>query len=210
MSIFIRAVWIFSTLIGAISIVWYLLGSTASFQRGLDLISSAIFIVLWVPALILIIFSTFLIIKGWKPKNKESYISFWILISFILILTISLFRGVNTSGWLYDRITSDPLRLTSDGKYEYRIDLINLFQKNSKERLYVRQVATGEESFIPLHLDSEERHGIGIPSGNDWSWAILRPTDYPYIYDLITTENLSVDIKRFEINLEVGAIKEIN
>lgn len=208
MSIFTRAVWIFSTLIGAISIVWYLLGSTASFQRGLDLISSTIFIVLWVPALILIIFSTFLIIKGWKPKNKESYISFWILISFILILTISLFRGVNTSGWLHDRITSDPIRLTSDGKYEYRIDLINLFQKNSKERLYVRQVATGEESFIPLQLGSEEIHGIGIPIGNDLPWAILRPTEYPFIYDLITTENLSVIIKRFEINLEAGAIKE--
>ena len=127
-----------------------------------------------------------------------------------MLFTTLLFRSVNTSGWLYDRITSDPLRLTSDGKYEYRIDLINLFQKNSKERLYLRQVSTGEERFIPLHLNSREIHGIGIPNDNDWSWAILCPTESAYIYDLMTTEMLPVGIKRFEINVEKGTITEIH
>jgi hypothetical protein len=99
--------------------------------------------------------------------------------------------------------------MTSDGKYEYRIELINLFQKNSKERLYLRQISTGEESFIPLQLNSKEIHGIGIPSDNDWSWATLRPTENPSIYDLITTKNLPIENKKFEINVEEGTIIEI-
>jgi hypothetical protein len=202
---FSKIVWILATILCAISVIWYLLGSTANFQRSIDLVTTFIFIYLWIPSLILVVISTTLLLRGWNPSSIKSYVILWIIILIVIQFSLTLYKGVNTTGWLNDHIRSDPLKITSDGKYEYRIELINLFQKNSRERLYVRNVSTGEEIYITVEINTDEVHGIREINGDDWAWGVMNPTDVPDHYELNTTKTLPVPQKRFLIDLEASA-----
>lgn len=125
-----------------------------------------------------------------------------------LILSLPLFIGVETRGWLYDDISSDPIHTTLDGKYEYRLDLINMYQKNSREQLMVRDVITGAERFIPVELNTNDLDGIR-GGGRDWSWAVMSPTEVLDQYLLTTTETLSMPQKRFIVDIRAGTSQRI-
>jgi len=196
-----KIAWISITILSIFPIIWFVLGSTAFFNRSLDLIATAYLVSLWVPLLLLFILSTALLLVGWSPSSKDNFILLWILLLVIITLSLSVFRVVHTSGWLHDRIFSDPKRITSDGKYEYNTDLVNLFQKNSHERIYIRNVESGEKFYISVKLIDKRIHGIGISNDDDWAWTLMRPTDSPNQYELITTEELPVTKKRFLIDL---------
>lgn len=207
METFSKFVWILVTILCAVSIVWFLFGTTANFQRSIDLVTTIIFVYLWFPALILVVISTTLLLKGWTPYNKLHYIILWIMILLVIYLSVYLFKGVNTQGWLNDSIRSDPIKITSDGKYEYRFELVNLFQKNSRGQLYLKDISTGKEMYISVNVDSHEIHGIRVLRGDDWAWAMMYPSNMLDHYELITTDNLPVPEKRFLIDIKEGTAK---
>lgn len=125
----------------------------------------------------------------------------------LTILSVYLIQSVSTQGWLTEKITSDSLKITEDDKYEYRVDLINVFQKNSHARLYVKSAATGEEISIPVDIHTDKIVGLGIKKINNW--VIMKPSNESNRYSLYTTKELGIPEEIFEIDLLTGTSKRL-
>ena len=86
----IKFLWVLAIMINLSGIVWFIFGSTANFQRGIDLITTTIMIVLVPPSLLLIVLSIILLTRKWSPqragvwtsvnrtdtRNRENYAAF--------------------------------------------------------------------------------------------------------------------------------------
>ena len=222
MQIAIKAIWITATVAVSLAMTWFLLGSTAVFQRQIDLIETAIYVFVWTPALIFIGLSVFLIKKGWTPNNI--FIQIGLLMGIIIlsvIVTTTLFRYTNTGGWLTEIVTKNwhssvPLQKTEDGKYEYQIELINHFQRNGRARLYVRDISTGEDFVISVGIRTREIGALSVeyrPISEESrllsAWSKLTLSDTENVYILTTTERLKYDIEAFEIDMEARTSRRI-
>lgn len=206
MPIWLKYAWYFAIITSTISILWFLLGTTANFQRSFDLVSTVIFITAWIPSTILVTISIFMLVRN----QLFSTVNVGLILIFLYFLSVPLFKGVNTQGWLYDNIRRDPIALTTDGKYEYSIEIINLFQKNSRERLYLKNPATGQVVYISIEINDNEIGGLRNRSEKDWKWAILSPTGIPDQYELITTDLLPVTKKRLLIDISSKTAQRID
>jgi hypothetical protein len=191
----------------ASSFVWFLLGSTAYFQRGMDIIGTTYLVGVAVPVFIFVVLFTTLLIKGWNPTSGEQYtlITFALIIS--VLLSAALIQSVNTQGWAKEKIISGTLKTSADEKYEYRIDLINLFQRNSHARLYLRDVSTGQETYIPTDIQLQKIKGLAV--GKDHYWVKLEPTDNEALYILSTTKELPIPEEKFNINIKAGTASRL-
>jgi len=201
MTLVIKVIWVTAIVVTSISMIWYLLGSTAGFQRGIDLVMTTIYIAIWVPALIFTAASIVLLKKGWQPSNIYAQIFLAIaLIAISVFFYFNLFCAVHargyTVGWLTESVRSDYTQITSDGKYEYRLEIINAFQRNSTARLYVKDMFVGEEMTIPVSANTKN---IGVIMGGVGSrtpepevlpvWSELTPSETVSVYILATTEH---------------------
>ena len=215
----IKIIWITAVVVVSISMLWFLLGTTAFFQRGIDLVTAAYYIVAWAPALLLVGLLILLLKKGWIPNNIFLQIVLTlVIIALSVFISKTLFQNVNTTGWLTQRVMkNDVVQITADGKYEYQIELINLFQRNSSARLYVKYMATGEEITIPLDIQTRQIRAITRPavtyseeSRLSHAWAKLTPSETENVYILTTTQELKSKIESFEINMETRKSRIIN
>ncbi|MOA32227.1 hypothetical protein D3C78_1534280 [compost metagenome] len=146
--------------------------------------------------------------KKWVPSGSFGYGIVGFIIFLLIIFSIPLIDGVRTSGWLYENIQGDSIKLTEDGKLEYQLEIVNFRQKNSYERLYVKFVLTGEEKIIPLEIATEDSDGLSR-GRHEWGWVIMNPTEIPSIYELSTTKYLNMSQKKFIINVETGTSERI-
>ncbi|MEO3944982.1 hypothetical protein [Gorillibacterium sp. CAU 1737] len=208
MPIWLRVLIIVVILVGALSFIWFLLGSTAYFQRGMDIIGTTYLLIIGIPVLLCAAYLTTLLTKSWNHTSDIQYtgIAFGLVIS--VLLSTTLIHSVNSHGWTKGRIDSDSLKNTSDGKYEYRIDIINLFQRNSTARLYVKDASSGEEKIIPVGIQTYKISGIRISKTNHW--IELEPTDDKSHYILSTTEDLPIPKEVFEIDIKAGTSRKLN
>ncbi|WP_246005890.1 hypothetical protein [Brevibacillus gelatini] len=156
----LKLIWLITIFINSSGVVWFVLGSTANFQRGIDLISTVILLYLGIPSILLIVVSIFLLLKKWSPTKWWESIGIFIIIIAMLLMTPQLYKNVQTNGWLTEKIRTDSIQLTSDHRYEYCLELINLFQKNSSARLYIKNIETLEEIRIQLELPTKEITGV--------------------------------------------------
>lgn len=202
----IKALWILAVLINLSGVIWFILGSTANFQRGIDLITTVIMIGLGIPSLLLIVLSVILLVRRWSPQGGGVLGIFALIIS-MLLLSPPLYNSVNTSGWLTERVMTDSIQMTTDGYYEYSIEIINMFQRNSYARLYLKNVSTSEEKRIRLSLPIYEIHGIGVEQVN--YWVKLEPTSEADTYILQTTEDFPLLGERFEVDVINGQAVKI-
>ena len=217
MQIALKSIWITAIVVISLSLMWFLLGSTAFFQRNIDIVTTFIFTYVWVPALLLIGVSILCLKKGWVPSNIFIQIGLAIgIITLSVIFSSTLFRYVNTSGWLKESVTADYTQTTPDGKYEYKLELINLFQKNSCSRLSVKDISTGNEMTIPVDIRAEEIRAIIAPDSTrtvphipSWVWAEMTRSGAETVYILTTTEHLKDTIEKFEIDMEAKTAKKI-
>jgi membrane-bound ClpP family serine protease len=193
--------WILAVIINLSGVIWFILGSTANFQRGIDLITTVIMIGLVTPSLLLIVLSVILLVKRWSSQ-RIGIIGIFVLIISMLLLTPLLYKNVNTSGWLTERVMTDSMQITTDGHYEYCIEIINIFQRNSYARLYLKDITKAEEKRIRLSLPIYEIHGIGIERVN--YWIKLEPISKADTYILHTTEDFPLSGERFEIDVING------
>ena len=211
----IKAIWIIATTVLFLSVIWFLLGSTAFFNRGIDLVETVIFILVWIPALIIAIISWILLKKKWMPSNINFQIIF---VSMIVICTIALssplIHRASPYGWLIPRVAGDVMQTTSDGKFEYRLELVNRLQRNNRVRLYVKNISTNEEMLIPLDLSTDIFGSIGGTN----AIAVLRPTETENIYMLNPTVHMRSSAIRplirgafvtFEIDMETRTARRI-
>lgn len=206
MSIGLRILSITLSIAGILSFAWFLLGSTAYFQRGMDIVGTTY---LWgggVPLLLLCILFMVLVIKKWTPMDTSDYVGFYATATISVLLSAALAQSVATQGSV-EKFRSDTLKITTDGAYEYQIDLINLFQRNSRAQLYLKHVSTGEEQRIPLSIQTQEM--ITLSMGKVNHWARLEPTEDKMQYILHTTEELGIPEESFIINVEEGRVSRL-
>ncbi|OUQ89836.1 hypothetical protein B5G50_02770 [Brevibacillus brevis] len=202
MQLWLKKILIITVCFNLSGLSWFVLGSTANFQRELDLVSTVLLVYLGIPTIILCGLSFYLLYKKWSPTNWWEAIGVLLLMIAMLLMTPQFYKKVDTSGWLTDKVQTDSIQLTSDHRFEYCIELINLFQKNSTARLYLKNINTLEEVRIPLELPTKEVVGI------TWSsldyFIKLEPTTDSNIYLLTTTEDLPLATEKYEINVQEG------
>lgn len=208
MQVLIRILLLAAIIFSASSFAWFLLGSTAYFQRGMDIIGTTYLWGAGFPVLLLAILFTILLIKGWTPTSGVDYFGICLMLILTTLISAALIQSVNTHGWAKEKIESDSIKVTIDNKYEYRIDLINLFQKNSHARLYLKDMSSGEELYIPVDIQTSKIVGLGVKKINHW--IKLEPTDNPSHYILYTTEELWIPEERFEIDIIEGTSSRVN
>jgi len=199
--------WILVVLFNLSGVLWFIFGATANFQRGIDLISTAILLTHVIPSILLIIVSIYWLAKRYAAINEIKVSIIVILSLFMIALTPNMFKYVNTSGWLTENITADTIQMTADGKYEYQIEIVNLFQRNSTARLYVKNVESSEMKRIPLEIPVREIHGIGISKINHW--INLHPKNVEDQYILKTTRDFPLSNLVFEVNLKTDKAIQI-
>jgi len=198
----IRIIWVLAILINLSAVMWFIFGSTANFQREIDVVSTVFFVYFGIPSLLLIVFSSILLFKGWIPNSSWGIVTVSIIILCMLSLSPTLFKNVNTSGWLSENIVTDTLQLTADGQYEYRIELINLFQKNSYSRLYIKSSFTGEEMRISLEIPVKKIKVLTERKLN--YWIVLEGTSKNDKYILNTTSSFPLPDEKFEVDIKKG------
>ena len=219
-----KNIWIAATIAVLASMIWFLFGSTGFFTRGLDLMYTVIYIIIWAPALIFVILSIGALKKDKIPSGKSGQIISSVLVGMVAVFfTAFFFYSASAVGWLVPWVEKNGVQqVTDDGRYEYELELINPSQNNSSERLYVKDISAGEEMTIPIDLGLS---GIpaqpGIPApGTQFSreellwyaWVTLTPSETsPTIYILTTTERLGyfLEITEFEVDIETKTSKKI-
>jgi len=168
MSKILYASLIILTLLGLSSVLWWLYGATNGFNRGIGLHSLAGLLYFIAPLALTILISIIYLIR--KGTNPEGGVSVLIVSAICLVITslsiVVVFHPNVRSEPVRDFIHSDTLRPTHDGLFEYRLDLVNLFQRNASARLFVRDLTTGEEVYIPLRISVRGVGGISTPGGN--------------------------------------------
>lgn len=211
MNIVLKSIWIAVIAVVLLSLIWFLFGATSFFNRGIDLVETANLVFIGVPAFLLVVLSILILKKNWIPTNTILQLTVVFVITIpLIVLSIKLFQNTTTRGWLIESITSDYIQTTSDGKYEYRLDLINIFQKNSHARLYVKDMSTDQESIIPVDISTKGLGAVNVPNNiqseetRQWlAWTKMNATDKENVYTLTTTEHLNRNkVERFEIDLK--------
>ncbi|NEN87132.1 hypothetical protein [Paenibacillus elgii] len=203
----IRVIWALVILVNLSAVMWFILGTTANFQRGIDLVSTVVLVYFGIPSILLIILSIILLFKRWPSSSSWSIIGVFIIIICMLSLSSILFKNVNTSGWLTENITTDTLQTTADGQYEYQLELINLFQKNSYARLYLKNVSTGEEIRIPLEIPVTNIRGLSEGKVN--YWIALEATSKRDVFILYTTSKFPLPNEKYEIDVKIGKAMKV-
>jgi len=201
MDILAKILWVIAIVIIVFALLWFLLGETAFFQRSLEF-RARMMLIFCIPALIFAIVLIVLLIRGWKPESISTQRIFALgMMSISIIFALWLIPGVKTEGWLTEKVEGDFVQITSDGKYEYQLQLINLYQNNSYARLYVKEISTDSEAIIRLDIQTKEITGLVHPSKPSSAWAIMDPTDTENIYILTTTNKIWMPITIFEIDM---------
>ncbi|WP_026478304.1 hypothetical protein [Alkaliphilus transvaalensis] len=208
MKTWFKVIWYFAIIANVAAFIWFILGNTANFQRGLDLMGVPTLVLYGIPSIILVVSSILIMKNCVKPKlwiYAVAFIMIYLLIYFVEPMAIA----VNKSGWLYDYVESDPIKSTLDTNYSYRLELVNYGQRNRTERLYLKDNTTGEEFYIIVDINTRELRGTRIGPGDDWAWAVMTPTDVTNQYELTTTDNLKMPTKRFLIDINKRKSKRI-
>lgn len=196
----LRVIWVGAILINLSAVIWFILGTTANFQRGIDLVSTVILVYFGIPSILFIILSFVLLFKGGFPSSVWSTVIVSIMILCMLSLSPTLFKSVNTSGWLTENIVTDTLQTTADGQYEYQLELVNLFQKNSSSRLYLKNISTGEETRISLQLPTRDIHML--PNEKMNFRLFLEVTSEQDMYILHTTPQLPTPLEKYKVDVK--------
>lgn len=194
---FVRFIWVLAVLASLSSVIWFILGATANFKRDLDVVSSVILFYFGVPSILLIIISLILLLKRWTPTSTWGIVGISVIILCMLVLSPVLFKNVNKSGWLSESIVTDTLQVTANGQLEYQLELVNLFQKNSLARLYVRRKSNDEEIRIPLEISLDKIKGLTEEKMN--YWITLEQTLDTEKYILYTTSKFPLPNRKFEV-----------
>ncbi len=111
MKVWLRILLILSIIFSASSFVWFLLGSTAYFQRGMDIIGTTY---LWgggIPVLLFAVLFIVILIKGWTPTSRVDYVGICLVVVLSTVLSVALFQSVSTHGWANEKIKSDSIKL---------------------------------------------------------------------------------------------------
>jgi hypothetical protein len=181
--------------------------SNGFFSARIDILGTTYLWGVGIPVLLFVILFTTLFIKGWTPTSGIDYVGIFVGLVLTMLISVALILSVNTHGWAKEKIRSDTLKISADGKYEYRVDLINLFQKNSHARLYLKDISTGHEEYIPTDIQTRKIKTLAVGGVNHW--VKLEPMDNTSYYILSTTTELRIPEENFMINVSTGTLSRL-
>ena len=220
-----KTIWIVAVIAVVVSMLWFLFGSTTFFNRTpleSGPVTMLVYLFVWTPALAFVVVSIRLLKKDSIPSEISLQIIFSTLIVIVAVFFVIFFLRITpTDGWLTEKVEkNNVLQTTEDDRYEYELAMINPWLRSSSERLYVKDLSTGEEMMISVDIGYR-----GIPSrpakGQSkyvsadkilWdAWVTLAPSETSdTIYILTTTERMKVpEIMVFEVNMETRTSKRI-
>lgn len=188
------------------SLIWFILGASAFFMRGLDLIMTVLLMYLGIPSLLLLTASIVILFKK-KLRNNRLFIIQCILIIALILFGYNLYKSVDEYGWLQTRTYSETIKTTEDSKYEYKLELINMFQRNSYARLYMKNVQTEEISYISLDIKTRDIGGFSM--GQEVHWGELDYTEVEGQYLLYITEEFPFPMDRFLIDVNTNTSEKL-
>lgn len=199
-----NVIWWIIVAINLGSIIWFVLGNTSNFQRDIDLEKTVILMVFGIPSLILLTWSLYMLKNG-GVKSPYSILGVVFLLVIMIILSVPLYKNVNTSGWLTENIKVDTVQVTADNEYEYYTELVNTFQRNSSIRLYLKNLTSNEE--VRIKLDLPRVSGISWSSKENF-FTTLQPTQHEGKYILRTQKLSPFPEATFEVDVkEAKAIR---
>lgn len=196
----VNYIFILAIIINSVSLIWFILGASGFFMRGFDLIMTVLFMYLGIPSIILLIVSVILLYKYKKDSMIVITTKFLLLVIF-MVLAYNLYISVDKYGWLEPRIFSEEIKQTEDKKYEYKIELVNMFQKNSYARLYMRGMETNDIKYISLDINTRDIGGFSMDE--IIIWGNLVPTEVNDIYLLYTTESFPFAKNQYLIDVNM-------
>ncbi len=199
MKLWLRAIMVLILIEGLTSVLWFLFGATAFFQRGMDLIATAYFGGLAIPMLILIGLFAYLLFKKWIPRNKEQRMLLYTTCAIHTLFAAVLLGSLYTYGWTKEYRERDTLKMTDDQKYEYQLELVHLFQRNSYAQLHLRNMESDARSSIRVDIHTNKIVVLGV--GNVNNWVELKSTATHEKYILRTTEDLGIPEESFMIDV---------
>lgn len=209
LTVVFKGIWIIAIAINVASLLWLIVGSTANFQRSMDIVAIYTLFSIGIFSIIVISLSIFYLIKTKKQNIGIAGCAIACVFSLLLLgCSYMNHNGVDERGWLYDSVNKDPIKSTTDGKYDYRLEIINRGQKNVRQQLYVKELATKQEKYIDIPIKMEPSYGYSLGTG-DWAWARMKNTDHINEYILTTTSELGVPIQSFKMNTYEGSADSI-
>ena len=217
----LKVIWVLAIAVNSIALLVFYLGATAFRSRAPGTDWGFYLFVVGSFMVILIIISIVCLIFGWLPRGEISQAVMIGVIIFITCLNIFLAPlPFEEDGWTTERVHTLMrsggdgeilVHTTEDGKYEYFLELVNPSQRNSRARLFVRDMATSEEIRIPLDFKNERlRARLASTLNEENAWAYLVPSETsPFIYVLTTTWFLNDYIESFEICMETKTSRRL-
>lgn len=204
-----KIIWVVAIIINFSGVIWFFLGTTANFQRNINLEGRLGFVFLVMPSLLLTLTSIIFIVKNFQISKVTMYLISLPIIFMLILLTTPIIKSVDTRGWITEIVNSVPYKLTSDGRYEYRIELVNSYQRNRIQRLILKDLNTDEEISIRLNIFSDAPPWLHTGVG-DWAYGTLSTTQISHQYELITNTNLGVPPIKMIIDVETKTAKELS
>ncbi len=141
MSKWIKWIWGTTILVNLAVFIWFLVGATSNFQRSLDLVGMPIILLCGIPSLMINMISIVVLIRKWNSPLSISTLIYGIIFIFILIFCTPAFINALEYTAKQEQVESDPFRRTSDQKYKYNLEIINMSQRNNQVNLIVKEVS---------------------------------------------------------------------
>ena len=209
MSKWIKWIWGTTVLVNLAVFIGFLVGATSNFQKSLDLVGMPIMLLCGIPSLMINMISVVILIRKWNSSLSVSTMIYGCVFILILMFCTPAFINALEHSVKPERVESDPVSRTSDQKYEFNLEIINMSQRNNQVNLIVKEVSDqAVKRTIPLELDAKEIVAITTGPGSDWQWTVLEPTETPEIYKLTITEKLGIH-KVYRINISEGISQEM-
>jgi|GEM_PF-2848210 len=200
--------WIATIAILVFSLLWFLFGTTALFQHAIDLETTVLYGIFWMPVLILTLALILVLVfkQEWLLSISGAASMQRIVALLLLLVAISTavysIHQTPTAGWLNERVEIDVIQTTSDENFEYWVEVINQFQKNAYIRLCIKNTTTGETAKIRLDVQPEDT--IITSAYYTYprrAWFEMNPTSQSDIYILSTTSFYLTIQESFEIDM---------
>lgn len=156
MSSWIKWIWSVMVLVNLAVFIWFLVETTSNFQRSLDLVGMPIMLLCGIPSLMIHMISIVVLIRKWNSQLSISNMIYGVVFIFILMFCTPAFINALEHTVKPERVESDPVSRTSDEKYEYNLEIINMSQRNNQVNLIVKEVSNqADQLTISLALDAK-------------------------------------------------------
>ncbi len=186
-----------SIAIHLLALLIFILGATSAFQRLPDLVESIVLVTYGIPSFVISVLYFI-----WHKKTEETDSNLLVIVKLMTTIlfiagSILWMKNANYEGWLFETVITDSTQITPDEKYEYHLELVNLFQRNSSARVYLKDTKTNEEIRMKLNIETDKINGVVIDGVRHWIRIELL-SDSRY---LLHTDLTSLPQETFDINI---------